>query len=434
MPTRYLATAATLILVSMLGGLAGWYVYVRTHTDAIRSADAARGFSSGTGSFGNIGGGVLGGTPGLLSGGNSTGTGAMVSALLKGSGAQVGFGIPVGDTTVATSSPESSPTTPRYWKAVQTPVAGFGFVSDDAGTYLWYVERATGHLFSLDLWGGEIERLSNTLLPKTHAAQVAQGHVLIRRIDDGSVTTFVGSPERTATSTALQGTELAEPIRRITLDPAQGNLFYIRTTASGSEGVSADPDGTDTRVIFSSPLRGWEPIALANRRFVQQLPADGVLGAAYEVSTKGVFTRLVEPGPGLMILPRASSTNLLWSTVTSSRPSLFGRTTPTGDIARFSLPTIAAKCAWAAPTRADTAYCAVPREAASVLPLDSWLQGAFHTSDAWWLVDVSSGASQALYAAEDGPDVRAPHADPSGRWIAFLDGRDESLWVLRIVQ
>lgn len=428
----YAQTIATALLVSIVGGLAGWYVYIRTHTNAIQSSDKARGFSVG-GVFGNNSGGatqnILDGAPGITVGSNPigvTGNGAIGSTTNP---------LSTGD-TVGTTSParERVPETPRLWQAVKTPIAGFGFVQTESGISLRYVERATGYVFSADPWTGSVERLSNTLMPKTHEAFFAGDVVIERRIDNGALVTFSGSIARSATSTTLHGAPLEKNIQSLSLNPFTRTVFFLRPTPSGTEGVVAQADGSKQSVVFTSTLRGWKPIDVQGRRVVVQRPSDGVIGAAYEIEKSGGLTPIVEPAAGLMVLPRASSTSLLWSTAIEGRLSVFAKTAGQNPVS-FALSTVADKCAWAPiHSGAHTAYCAVPRTSASSEFLQAWYQGALHTEDTWWLLDTSSGASQALYASEEAVDVRDPQVDPSGKWIAFTDGKDESLWVLRIVK
>lgn len=427
----YAGAVAATLLVTVLGGFVGWLMYLRTHTDAIRAADAARGFSTGGGMLGALGtgGDVQNAGPGV------TTQGFGVTSL-----AQVG-----GEVAVATSSDAAGDAktegasepikTPRLWQVVKTPVAGFGFVETEHGLELWYAERATGNVFAARPRGGDIERLSNTLMPKTQQALFGRGNVIVRRIEDGVLTTFAGTIRQGATSTALFGAALEKNVAHIDLNETTGEILFVRPTASGSDIVSAHADGSKQVILFSSPLRNWQPIMVPGRRIIAQLPSDGVLGGAYEIAKSGI-TPLTNPLPGLVILPKASSTALIWSTSAGGLLSLFARSTPDATPVIFSLKTVASKCVWGS-SRAvnqNLAYCAVPRSLARGAFLDAWHQGRLHTTDAWWQIDTASGASQALYAMEETLDVRNPQIDQSGTWIAFQNGRDESLWMLRIVK
>jgi hypothetical protein len=271
-------------------------------------------------------------------------------------------------------------------------------------------------------------------MPKTHEAVFAGDIVIERRLENGSLITFSGSIARSATSTTLHGAPLEKNIQALSLNPLTQTIFFLRPTAAGSEGVVAQADGSKQTVVFNSALRDWKPIDVSGRRVLVQRASDGVMGAAYELTKSGGLVPLVEPSPGLMVLPRASSTSLLWSTATEGRLSVFAKGAGPNPVT-FALNTVVDKCAWApVSTGTHAAYCAVPRISASSAFLQAWYQGALHTEDTWWLLDTSSGASQALYASEEAIDVRNPQVDPSGKWIAFIDGKDESLWVLRIVK
>lgn len=419
MRTSLLASFAAVTMVAILGGLTGWYVYLHTHTQAIRAADTARGFS--VGSF-----------PGILGIGGSSGNPGVTSLGNVASNAS---------TSTATSSEEAAvvaptPQTPRLWHAAKAPVAGFGFVQGDHGYVLRYAERATGYVFSADPWSGAVERIVNTLRPKTEEAYFASSTVIMRSFQNGYLDTWSGTVGRSATTTALVGNSLGSAISALSLDGYTGTLFTLRAVAGGTEGVLAQPDGSKPRTLFSSTLRSWKPIVTPGHIVVEQLSSDDVQGYAYEINKDGSLSKIVGGLPGLMVLPRPSSSALLYSTSRAGSPALFARATATSTPAQLSLKTIAEKCVWApgAASASLFAYCAVPHPFSNRSFLDEWHQGVFFTEDTWWQIDAVAGATQALYASQDHPDVRDPQIDPSGKFIAFIDGRDSSLWVLRVVQ
>ena len=417
MRSSLLASFAAVSLVAILGGLTGWYFYLRTHTQAIRSADTARGFS-------------VGSLPGILGIGGSPGN-AGVTPL-----GSVGGSATTSATTEALDKPIiATPQTPRLWQVTKTPVAGFGFVEGDQGYVMRYAERATGYVFSADPWSGDIERLVNTLRPKTQEAYFSGSSVIMRSFQNGYLDTWSGTVGRSSTSTALVGTSLGGSIKALSLDERSDRMFYLRQTATGLEGLVTLPDGSKPRSVFSSSLTSWKPAAVTGRLVVTQSASDNVPGYSYEIGKGNALTKLAGNISGLMVLPRASSSALIYSSSQGGALSLYARTDFQTSPVRFSLKTIAEKCAWEPDsTKGLFAYCAVPRAFSNPRFLDEWHQGAFFTEDTWWQVDASSGASQALFASEKHPDARNLQVDPSGRFIAFIDGTDSSLWVLRIVQ
>lgn len=419
------------ILVAIVGGLAGWYVYLRTHENAIRVSDAARGFST----TGGLIGGASENTKNILSGNTGVsfpGDIAPDSAFLNTS-------------KTGTSSEEHNPPTtantiqfktPRLWHVAKTPIAGFGFTTADGALTLRYAERATGYIFAADPIEGNVTRLTNTLRPKTQQAYFSNEFVIERSIEDGVVTSFSGTVGRGATTTTLIGSKLNDNISFISIDPSTASIFYLTPTATGSIGTVSKADGSSSNRVFTSILSGWKPIIMPGHLAIEQLSSDNIPGYAYEIGKNGALSEIVGNVPGLQILPRASSTALLWSSADSSGVNLFARTAASSTDQKISLRTIADKCVWAPMTGTTSlfAYCAVPRTLPPVGFLDKWHQGAYHSNDAWWQVDVGANATQALYATEESPDVHSPQIDPTGRFIAFIDGRDGSLWVLRVVK
>lgn len=432
MRTSLITGITAAILVTILGGFAGWYAYLRTHASSIKAADVARGFSTGTNFLGiGSGGGVSPGDialgdAGVTSDASSTTGQASSTASRSGStSAEAGF--------LSRFSTSTPPTTPRLWHAGKTPIAGFAFVTIDGHPYLRYVERATGYIFSADPWTGDAERLTNTLHPKTAEAYFSEDIILERALSDAGIETLTGVVGRTATTSAYLSTALENNITAISAHPSLGDILFVRPTPSGSDIVSSLADGSKARVVYTSPLSGWQPIRIPGHSLIVQRPSDGVPGYAFEIGKSG--TRSILGGiPGLQILPRASSTALLWSSSGDglrlySQPNMDSTPSP------ISLKTVVEKCVWGPQSSsALIAYCAVPRNNVPPRFLDLWHQGAHFTSDAWWQIDASAGSSQALYATDEDIDVRDPQVDDTGTFIAFINGRDASLWVLRIVK
>lgn len=425
---------AAVLLVTILGGLAGWYAYLRTHATAIRASDTARGFTSGAdflglGSGGTSAGGILSANPGVTSG---VGDSSATSSSSATSTSRVDtLSDSLSATGEAVFSAATPPTTPRFWKAGKTPVAGFAFVTVNGHPLLQYVERATGNIFSMDPWSGNTERLTNTLHPKTAEAYFADSAVIERSLSEKGIETVTGTIGRTATTSAYIFSALENNILSAAANPSLNGILYVRPNGSGSDIVMAAADGSRQKVIYSSPLSNWKTFLIPGHTIIAQRPGDGIPGYAFEV-TKNGLKRILGDIPGLEILPRASSTALIWSSSSAEGTRLFTQPNATSTAVQVSLRTYAEKCAWAPQDGSLTAYCAVPHGALPRGFLDQWHQGASFTSDAFWQVDASAGSSQALYTSDDDVDVRNPQVDQTGTFLAFINGRDDSLWVLRI--
>lgn len=427
--------AALGLLVVIAGAFAGWYLYLHGKTNATKQADSARGFNSAVPSFTDT------------RGSTAANSGFSESTTIEGGGSITGDGSGVLAGTTSTSAPSISYATPRFWHADKSPVSGFGFVNTPSGLHLYYAEQATGYVFSADPRTGAIARLTNTLRPKIQeAAFSAAGAVLERSIgDDGSIVTFSGTVATTSQSgapVALTGKTLDANIEMLSANPALGNIFWLRSGTSGTTGTLAQWDGSKPKTVFTSSLGGWRPLLLSDGQLiVTQAAADDTPGYSFQVNKDGSLSELAS-AQGLTALPRSLSTAILYGSSQGGALALFSKASAQATPVQLGIKTVADKCAWAPPAfgaTADkpgslTAYCAVPLSVPGNF-LTSWYQGTLHTADAWWVVDAGAGSTRLLYAPQsegNSVDVLDPVVDPTGTFIAFLDGADHSLWLLRI--
>ena len=427
----FITYASVLSLVAILGALAGWYVFLHSRAQAIRGADSARGFGT-----------VIS----IPSRNDATGSARSSAVYPPASGFISGIGAIVGvsATNTGTSTTRTS-IRPHLSQPTKNPVSGFGFVEQGGVVQLFYVERSTGNVFAVDLDSGAVVRITKTLRPKIYEALFVGATVIERSVsEDGSIETFAGKLDAavaTSTSIALAGHSLEKNI--LAISGTQSTLFYLRKNADTTEGVTAQADGTKQKIVFSSPLSDWLPSALSDGRlFVAQKAASDVPGFAYGVGKSGVLVPLVPSAPGLIALPRTWTSALLWSSSGIGDTAIFTRANADAAPVRLPINTIADKCAWVPPPVNASAkkpgpllaYCAVPHSPLASVFLEEWYQGAIHTEDVWFLVDAADGSSRSFYAGSDSQDVHDPQVDPTGRWVAFIDGRDGSLWILHTAQ
>ena len=405
------------LLILSLGGLMGWYLYLRTQRAAITAVTTGRGLnaiapSSGGGVGSNYRNDVI----------VANNTGAAYST---------------------TSSPLSS-VPQQVWHANTSPVAGFGFVSTDAnGTSIYFVERATGYIFSALPTSGAVSRVYGVLTPKVYAAYVSSTGAVIERYpaQGGGVETVVIWP-----SESSGGSE-----RRSTLPQNMGPFAVSNDTivyGLHSEATtiisSSNWSGTKTKTLFSTPLSSLRLTLLADGRILLgEAPADGVLGHMYTITKDGELGQFIAPAPGLTLLPQASSTAVLYASSAGGVAHLFVRSGTT--VVSVPLSTVADKCVWtsAPPTpkkgevaTSSIAYCAVPDSIPSSQFLDSWYRGEVHTTDSWWKIDATAGTATKLALewprGATPPDAVDIQIDSTNSYIGFKDARDQSLWVLRI--
>ena len=395
-------------LVVILGGFAGWYMFVQKQIKTTGIADTARGF-----------------------------------------GTTAGFGAPTGSsnenlpgTTFTTSTTSiqdraAGKPAPRLWHVTGAPVAGALFAGTT--TKLFFAERATGNILSADPTVQGIERLTNTLFPKIYEALfTGNGGVLLRTVaDDGTITTFAGmiGTSSPGTPAALKGVYLPQNIVSLSAKAATSSIFaLIEDPRGGTIGVTTDWKGQKQTQVLVSALSNWRTFYLDDGSiYLTQKAADNVPGYAFRLSGKSL-TPLMGGVAGLVILPRSKSSALLYSTSHGGGVTLFAKASASSSPVKLPIKTLAEKCVWV-PGASLVAYCAVPE---ATLPGDfegQWYRGLIHTSDTWWRVDVTSGTAQEIFSPENGSfDVQNPVMDSSGQYIAFTDASNQSLWLLRIVQ
>lgn len=402
----YIGFAAIGLLIL---GLAGWYLYISRQTTDLEGLRESRGFDIGVPSFG----GTRGSTAENI---------------------EAGFGMPPSAEPQAEDGEE--PRAPRFWRVSTSPVAGAGFVTVASTTILRYVERSTGHIFDVDVLTGTITRRTNRLIPKVYEALVGPNDAVVHRTitQTGERETFVGQMATTTVDgfTPLTGTDLGPRVREIAF-AGDGIIFLAETEDGRKQLVEAAIDGSQPveRRIFSAG--DFRLTALSDTRIVLvEYPASGVPGHAFEAGT--MLTSLARAVPGLTLAARADSGAVLIGSDDGSRLTLSMRATKDATLTPLDIATVADKCVWM-PGAGLTAYCAVPRATQPGF-LTNWHRGTVHTSDVWHLIDGSAGKTEKFFdiREDDAIDVENPITDGGGNYLAFMNARDKSLWLLRIIE
>lgn len=403
------------VLVLMLGSLAGWYFFLRTQSRTTAEQSAARGF------------GVA------IPEGRANGD------------------APAGDERAQTnaSGKDASSRPAQLWQVEAAPTAGHAFIGSGDDLRLRYVVRAGGYVFDANPETGLRTRLTNTLIPKIYEAQMSEnGHVFERSLDtQGNITTFAGTvststdPSSASSSgMTLLGSYLAKNILTLSADPLSGALLYTVADASGSAALTADWDGQKVKTLFSSTILNWRPTALPDgRMFLAQAAADGVPGYGYELKKDGSMTRLLGPLPGLVMRVRPSAKGepnaLLWSQSARGELRLFVRVGESATAVQIPVRTTADKCAWL-PGKELVAYCGVPQGTTGQNFLDTWYRGAAHSSDSLWRINASAGTAEMVFTPPSNTpiDIEDMVADRNGSALAFTNAADKSLWLFRLTK
>jgi len=406
---RYVLIAS---IVAVLLALLSWYFFLRSQESALFATDTARGTGVAPPSFGGL------------------------------------FGSTYENITANTSdfeagaSASSTAITPRLWQITKTPVAGAGFMSStaEASSTIRFVERGTGYVLEAEPGSGKLARLTNTLVPRVYEALIGEnGAVILRGVNDaGFITTSAGLATSTmATSkdpSALNLSILPQNIQDIVLSPNGEKIVYLLREEDGRASIVQSMwNGMGSKRLATLGVSGWQMRWLSDARiFLTQNPAEGIVNNAYELKKDGALSRVLSGANGLVILPRENSSAYLSS---SAGFILSARTNPKASTITLPIRTTADKCVWS-PNEEFVAYCAVPQILPEEGALAARLRGEMHTSDSWWRVDVNASRVELLYAPGNmlQIDVENPSVDANGEYIAFMNARDKSLWLLRIAE
>ena len=396
--THFVQFVLAALIVMILGGLVGWYVFVQRAIDSTTANDNARGFNTDP-TFGSQTGSFLQ---------NASEAG------------------------IAESAPNSA--APRLWRVAANPTAGAGFIAST--TRVCFVERSSGNVLTADPATQAIARLTNTLIPQVYEAYFSSGGaVALRSIKDGAVTTLV-APLSAAESNvqALLGVQL--PIDVLSLSPARDDIVFLVQNGAGAALMRSNWSGQSARLILSLPLSSWIVMRSHDGSvFIAQRPSDGAAGYAYRVTDAGGLVPLVQNVAGLTISPRSANGPVLYGSSEGGLLSLSLLPTPLAEPIHLTLRTSADKCVWARSTRA-IAYCAVPRVPSTGPALDERSQGILHTADAWWRIDGVTGETELIFSppSDVAIDVERPLIDEKSGTIVFMNRTDKSLWMLRITE
>lgn len=395
------------VIILCLSALLGWYFFLSSKQNEIIDISQGRGI------------GVS--TP------TSAPTGSSYSNIVAGSRTTA---LP----TLTTEKTQSS----RIWHVTTSPVAGMGFVQTGAVPTLYFVERGTGYVLSAQPQSRTIDRLTNTLFPQTYEASVStKGSVILRTVDEREdVVTFVGKVQRATSSVgALVGITLEKNITFATWGLDGTRVVYeVPTEGSGSSLYSSTAEGTQRTLLMSSGVRDWNAF-WGDALYIIQKPSRYAFSTLFTL--EGGSLTSIEKGRGLSARIRGSS--LLTGTL-DPLPRLEAHLPGTSSV---TLPygTITDKCTWIPTLSPQKKYeftriaCAVPLQIPTEFP-DSWYQGVAHTDDTWKVWDTRTGTGKTLEVPLSTPplDVESPVADDTGVYIAFMDARDKSLWVVQITE
>lgn len=367
------------------------------------------------------------------------------------------FGNPGNDTGASTGNTESGivgageafsapayTSTNRLNRISDTPISG-AMIMSGSTTVVKYIEKATGHMYEVNLLNGSKKRLSNTTLPKSYEIEWGMNgySAFIKFSDEGLIKNiFATLSTTTSTSTDDGSGELItknfeSSIQNFLFSPSKKTSFYTTVSNQGIQGFLADKNGEKGSLIWNFPTSEW----------VIDWPKDDVITLATKASSNkfgylyflNPITKKTTPVlreiPGLITNTSPNGDQILYSASKNKDTSLFAFDIKSGLSISFSTKTLAEKCVWSD----SVIYCAVPQKISKLDLPDDWYLGVTSFSDSIWKITLNPGTGTEeteyfeLEKTAGGPiDVINPEISQDKKTLIFTNKKDSYLWSLNL--
>ncbi|MDP3874994.1 MAG: hypothetical protein Q8Q22_00525 [bacterium] len=332
--------------------------------------------------------------------------------------------------------------TANLFRLSDTPVAGAVVFNRGDQTIVRYVDRATGHIYDVDLATLEKVKVTNDTLPKIYEAYFRPdgNAVLLRSLKDNSdvvenLSLALTPPKASGALYTVSSTAMRGNISAVAVGPGNTLIYALRDTSTI---VSSTFDGMGARTLLTSPFTNWRLVAAGNSLIVYTKAGADVSGFAYTLNTSnGTFAKILGPLNGLVVIPDAFGNRVLYSYVENNKTRLFAKNLTNNALTEILPITLAEKCIWSI-KKAGILFCGTPADSLGSGEPDGWYRGTTHFSDRIWLFDTNTDIVQVLVEPKTvlGVDIDLvePRLSPDEDYLIFTNKTDLSLWALRLEQ
>ncbi len=294
-----------------------------------------------------------------------------------------------------------------------------------------YVERATGHIFQMDLDNSAISKVSNTTIPSIYEAifDSKAMSVIYRYISgDKTISSYL------ATLGGSNGEFLQEDIIDLNTSVDKTKLFYLIKTSNGVTGFIRNYiDGKNTQV-FTHSFSEWLSQFVSDKKiYLTTKPSYAVLGQFYSLNVQnGTISKLFGGVAGLTTLANNDGSIVLFGTSQAEGPKLGLFNPSTRAMDQLDVYGLPEKCVWGKDN--VNIYCAVPKKIVGTQYPDVWYQGLVSFND--YFIKINS-ATKSVSTIENSSDSSAVDAtklfmDKEEGTIFFTNKKDGTLWSLKI--
>lgn len=327
-------------------------------------------------------------------------------------------------------------------KISSEPVAGSGTEDVKAGTVVRYIEKATGHIYEVELFSPRQGRISNTTIPQVYDAVWGnKNNSLIARYlkeDNKKVDTYTLNLKGVSTSTENTIYGVSFPVQIDDVSVFGDTVFYLQKNTDGSYGYTSKFDGSNKKQIWNSAINELISQFVNAKNVVLTTKPDAISpGFLYLIdTTNGNVKKILGNIFGLSTLVSADANQVLYLNQ-GGTPQLYTfniKTKTTENITPVAFPE---KCVW---SKKDTniVYCAVSKEPIDNNSLTMWYKGQIALNDDIWKYNFKDKTSDMLLSLDNESgeliDVIKPILTENEQYLVFINKRDNSLWSLDLTK
>ncbi|OGF82385.1 hypothetical protein A3B18_03505 [Candidatus Giovannonibacteria bacterium RIFCSPLOWO2_01_FULL_46_13] len=293
-----------------------------------------------------------------------------------------------------------------------------------------YIDRASGHLFEMDLDGKNKNLISNTTIPGIFEVSWSPK-------GDRAILKYYSNEKLNVLSAVFSGsstktTFLPDGVREAIFSPKGDRVAYV--LASGSEGqvITATPENKTPTVRLKMPITSWK-ISWPEEANIYLLTAPSAYldGFLYKLTlSSGAFAKVF--GPSLGLTAATNGANIFFSASDPNDRALsnLSLNIAGNKLSSASSLTLPEKCAWSKKSK-DIIFCALPLAYSPAVYPDDWYKGKISFNDEIVKLNLKDSAIESI---EILPSVDATNLflSEDETLLFFTNKKDGSLWRLKI--
>lgn len=355
---------------------------------------------------------------------------------------------PQATSTIEKTEQNTSIKIPVLRQLSETPVGGMSASTTASTTVVRFIDRGVGHIYEANSENGNIEKISNTTLPKIYESYWNKNltALVLRylRDDSDAVTNFYTELRRvgTATSTTLfeiKGKYMSPDINQLIVSPSGDRIFTWNIENNRGIGYISSFDEKNKIRVADSPLTqvliDWPE---NNTVTITTKASIHAYGYAYAIDVKtGAMRKMLGNLRGLSTKTSKDMKKTLFSESKNGSLSTSLYNSSDESMQEVIFRTLADKCAWSS-LRKNEVYCAVPTEIPDGIYPDDWYKGTIQFVDQIWHLDTTTGEvhllANLLNLSNKLIDATQLTLDPKENFLYFINKRDLTLWSLDLNQ